>query len=190
MLFAAAALAFATPAGADPIPLGTFLEFGFSTVGTPATGCDPADPAGPFCISSSGTVTGFLPAAPWTFVAPAAGAVLTVTDAFLAGERFQLFDFGSSLGLTSAPAGSADCGDDPVPCLTTAGISHGAFSLAPGSHSLTLTPTLSPEGGGAGYLRVDAVPEPGMWLPVILCMSCLWLSRQRIWRVTDEAAKR
>src|SRR5205807_246059 len=82
-----------------------------------ATGCDPADPAGPFCIPSSGTPTEFLDAPPWTFVAPAAGALLTVTDAFLAGDRFQVFDFGASLGLTSAPVGNADCGDDPIPCL-------------------------------------------------------------------------
>src|SRR5437879_4732610 len=98
-----AALGLAAPAYGGPIPFNTFLEFGFSTAGTPATGCDPADPSGPFCIPSSGTPTQFLDAPSWTFLAPAGGAILTVVDAFLAGDRFQIFDFGVSLGLTSIP---------------------------------------------------------------------------------------
>src|SRR5438045_1800298 len=98
-----ALVAVSIPASAGAITFNTWHEFGFSTAGTPATGCDPADPAGPFCISSSGTVTDFLDAPPWTFTAPAFGAILTVTDAFLAGDRFQVFDFGASIGLTSDP---------------------------------------------------------------------------------------
>src|SRR5882672_8473332 len=109
-------------AAAGVISTGVFYEFGFSTAGTPATGCDPADPAGPFCIPSSGTLTSFLTAPPWTFAAPQ-GAVLIVTDAFVAGDRFQVFDFGISLGLTSVPIGNGDCGDDPVVCLAAAGTS-------------------------------------------------------------------
>ena len=95
---AALAVLFTTPAAAGPIQLGVFQEFAFSTAGTPATGCDPADPAGPFCIPSSGTLTSFLTAQPWTFAAPQ-GAVLIVTDAFAAGDRFQVFDFGISIHL-------------------------------------------------------------------------------------------
>src|SRR5262245_21052115 len=92
------ALAFALtiPACAGAISPGIFYEFGFSTAGTPATGCDPADPAGPFCTPSSGTPTTFVSAPPWTFMAPSDGAILTVTDAFLAGDRFQVFDSGAS----------------------------------------------------------------------------------------------
>jgi YVTN family beta-propeller protein len=161
---AALALTLNTPAIGSPIALGVFGEFGFTTVGTPATGCDPADPAGPFCIPSSGTPTIFLGAPPWTFVAPTGGAILTVTDAFVAGDRFQIFDFGASIGLTSVPSGTANCGSDPVVCLNTPGISSGTFLLAAGNHSLTLTATLSPMNGGAGYLRADAaVPEPVSW---------------------------
>jgi YVTN family beta-propeller protein len=163
IIIAALALAFTTPASAGPIGLGIFQEFAFSTAGTPATGCDPADPAGPFCIPSSGTSTNFLNAPPWTFLAPAQGAILTVVDAFQAGDRFQVFDFGASIGLTSVPTGNANCGDDPVPCLATAGISKGSFNLAAGNHSLSITPTLAPTGGGSGYLRVDPVPEPVTW---------------------------
>src|SRR2546423_8396552 len=173
-----ALVAVSIPASAGAITFNTWHEFGFSTAGTPATGCDPADPAGPFCISSSGTVTDFLDAPPWTFTAPAFGAILTVTDAFLAGDRFQVFDFGASIGLTSAPSGSADCGDDPVPCLSTAGISHGTFTLASGSHSIRITPTLS-GGGGSGYLEVQAVPEPAAWVLLATGLGMFGLYRKR-----------
>jgi len=154
-------VAFAPALLAGPIGFDTWSQFGFSDVGIAATGCDPADPAGPFCIPSSGTPTIFLDAPPWTFTT-AGSAVLTVTDAFTSGDQFEVFDFGVSLGLTSLPgAVEVDCGDDPVACLATAGVSRALFPLAAGGHALTLFPTLSPGGGGAGYLLVvGAVPEP------------------------------
>jgi hypothetical protein len=169
------------PAFAGPILLGEWLQFGFSDPGVPATGCDPDDPAGPFCIPSSGTPTSFLDAPPWTFTAPADGATLSVTDVFASGDRFELFDFGVSLGFTSLPSAvtSVDCGDDPAVCIVTAGISSGLFNLAAGNHSLTLIPLLAPSGGGTGFLRVDAgaaIPEPGTWL---LVSTGLLLSRVR-----------
>jgi hypothetical protein len=179
-------LLFSSPALAGPITIGDWLEFGFSDAGTPATGCDPADPAGPFCVPSSGTPSSFLDAPPWTFTAPVDGATLTVTDAFLSGDRFELFDFGVSLGFTSLPAAAStvDCGDDPAACLATAGISSGLFILAAGNHSLTLIPTLSPTEGGTGYLRVDAgaataVPEPATWLLVTTGLLVSRIRRQR-----------
>jgi hypothetical protein len=169
---------------AAPITSGVFFEFGFSDPGVAATGCDPADPSGPFCIPSSGTLTQFAPAPPWTFLA-ASGATLTVTDAFISGDRFEIFDFGASIGLTSAPAasGGADCGDDPVVCLATPGISNGAFALGAGPHAITIVPTLSPDGGGSGYLRVDgataAVPEPTSVLLLLLSGLALTVGAAR-----------
>src|SRR5882762_3074054 len=101
----ASVLVVAGPALSGPVSLGTWLEFGFTTAGTPATGCFPDDPSANFCIPSFGTPTTFLDAPPWTFDAPGVGAILTVTDAFEAGDQFHVFDFGGSLGLTSAPVG-------------------------------------------------------------------------------------
>jgi hypothetical protein len=176
---AGAVLGLAAPGYAGPIPFDTFLQFAFGDIGTPATGCDPADPAGAFCIPSSGTPTSFLDAPPWTFVAPIAGALLTVVDSFEAGDRFEIFDFGASLGLTSAPVGSADCGDDPVPCLADPNTSSGTFSLLAGAHSLTIVPT---EGGfGSGYLQVlAAVPAPGTLLLLASGLLGLGLSSRAL----------
>jgi YVTN family beta-propeller protein len=176
----AAFLVLATPALCGTISLGTFYQFSFEQAGTPATGCAPDDPAGAFCLGSFGTPTLFLDAPPWTFVAPAIGASLTVTDAFTSGDRFEVFDFGGSLGLTSAPLPLGDCEDDPVVCLADPSISHGSFLLAPGAHSLTITPTAAPNGTGTGYLQVEAVPEPATWL--FLCSGLLlfaWARRRR-----------
>jgi hypothetical protein len=152
------------PASAGPIPFDEWLEFGFTEAGTPATGCDPADPAGPFCIPSSGTPSTFLDAPPWTFTAAGSGATLRITDVFTSGDRFEIFDFGVSLGLTSLPALDVDCGDDPVPCFANAAMSTGLFVLPAGNHSLTIIPVATLDSGGAGYFQVEGaaavVPEP------------------------------
>ena len=159
-LAAALAMLVAAPATAGTISLDTWYEFGFTDVGVPATGCAPDDPAGIFCTPSLGTPTLFLDPPAWTFTT--SGSTLTVVDAFESGEAFEIFDFGVSLGLTSAPGNAVDCGDDPVPCLAVADMSKGFFLLAPGPHALTILPTLSPGGLGAAYLHVSApaVPEP------------------------------
>ena len=152
---------FSAPASAGPISFDEWLQFGFTEAGTPATGCDPADPAGPFCFPSSGTPSTFLDAPPWTFTASGLGATLRITDVFDSGDRFEIFDFGVSLGLTSLPALDASCGDDPVPCFANAAMSTGLFFLASGNHSLTIVPVAALEGGGTGHFLVETVvPEP------------------------------
>lgn len=155
-----AMLACTQAAQAGPIPLDTFLQFSFDGIGA-VTGCADADPNGGFCVASSGTPTTFLDAPAWTFNAPDTGAVLTVLDTFVSGDRFDVFDFGTFIGRTSLPARSAvDCGDDPLNCLQTAGMSTGVFALSAGAHSLTLR-AVQASGLGSGYLHVAAaVPEP------------------------------
>lgn len=151
---------------AGPINPDTWYQFSFTDAGIEARGCDPEDPAGGFCVPSSGTLTTNLDAPPWTFTALAGGNLLTVVDAFVTGDQFEVFDFGVSIGLTSAPA-DGDCGDDPVPCLTDPNASKGGFLLAPGDHSISIVPVLSPGGGGSAYLFVAGeavIPEPGIWI--------------------------
>jgi hypothetical protein len=161
-----AALCTSLAASAGPIPFNTFMQFSFEVAGQAVTGCAPDDPNGAFCVASSGTPTSFLDAPAWTFLAPVSGAVLTVVDAFEAGDRFDVFDFGNLLGSTSATVTRPlpDCGDDPVVCLATVGMDVGIFNLAAGEHSLTLVASRS-TGAGSAYLRVAAdagvLPEPG-----------------------------
>jgi hypothetical protein len=152
----AAAPAAAEATARGPVSIGgPWQEFGFTGVAVPATGCFPADPAGPGCVPSSGGNSVFADAPPWTFVAPAGGTVLTVTDAFLRGDVFRVFDFGAPIGDTSAVAVGGACGDDPVPCLADPLVSSGVFPLAAGPHSITIAPTVSPFGGGAAYFGLD-----------------------------------
>jgi hypothetical protein len=136
---------------AADVPIGgAWQEFQFFGVGVPAIGCTAMT-----CTPSSAGNSVFAPAPPWTFVAGETGVRLTVTDAFLLGDRFEVFDSGVSLGETSAvPVGGA-CGSDPVPCLASA--SNATFALGEGSHSITITPTASPFGGGAAYFLITAL---------------------------------
>ena len=151
----------ASPVYAGPILSDTWYEFSFGAPGTSATGCSPVDPAGDFCVPSSGTPTTFLDAPPWTFTAGAGGAVLTVTDAFDSDDQFEILDFGVPIGFTSFPGAIVNCGDDPVPCLADPDMSHGFFLMVAGNHSITIAPSAG--GFGAGYLIVESaqvVPEP------------------------------
>jgi PEP-CTERM motif len=169
--------AFSAPAYAGPIPVGEWLAFGFTDPGIPATGCDPADPAGPFCGGSPPVTP--LDTPPWTFTSPGGGTNLNVTDAFAAGDRFEIFDFGVSIGFTSAPNVTGDCGGDPGACLLDPDISKGLFLLTAGDHSITLVPTEALEGGGSGFLRIDnaTVPEPATL--ILLGSGLLACSRLR-----------
>ncbi len=145
------------PSIAGPIPLGgTWIEFGFGTSGSFATGCQPADPAGLYCSPSSAGNSVFGDAPPWTFTAPPQGATLTVTDAFMYGGSFEAFDFGVSIGSTpSVPTTGGTCGDNPDVCLTDPLASHAVFPLKAGPHQITIKVLVSPIGSGAAYFRVD-----------------------------------
>jgi hypothetical protein len=155
---AAAGLLFtASSAQASPINVNDPLwyEFGFGAPPGPATAC-----VG--CVPSSGGNSQFAGDPAWTFVLGAGGGALTVTDAFLTVDRFEIFDNLVSLGLTSVPVVTGDCGSNPVPCLADPLASHGIFALGGGAHSITINHLIGQS--GAAYFRVDsavaAVPEP------------------------------
>ena len=146
----------AAVAPAGPITAGgPWNEFSFAGPGSNAKGCAPADPGGAGCAPSSAGNSQFVGAPPWTFTAPSDGATLTVTDAFLGGDTFQVFDNGNPIGRTLAVPTAGNCGSDPVPCLADTSLSHGVFNLGPGAHSITIKMLASPFNSGAAYFRID-----------------------------------
>jgi hypothetical protein len=64
------------------------------------------------------------------------------------------------------------CGINPGACLANPNFSHAAFSLLPGSHSITVD--VSPaQILGEGFFRVDAaVPEPSTLLLLSFGLAC------------------
>jgi hypothetical protein len=161
----AASLAVAGPQAAVPIG-GLWQEFWFGGVGVPAEAC-----AGR-CIPSSGGNSQDAGVPPWTFTAPSVGVFLTATDAFLAGDVFEVFDFGVSLGTTSASSTGHSCDSDPAVCVLDPLMSSRVFSLAAGDHSITIKPAASPYGSGAAYFRIDPRPDDdgdGVWNGDDLC---------------------
>ena len=142
------------PAAAAPITLGQWYTFSFGNTGT---------------LAQSGI--GSTPAAPWEFTA-ASDVRVRITDGQAPGDAFSLLDGGTLVGSTplmpvvnggcSGSGGPQGCFDHPI-------MSHAAFDLAAGAHSLTIRVDRSAFGGGLGYFRVDAlaaqapvstVPEP------------------------------
>ncbi|MFA4903357.1 MAG: VPLPA-CTERM sorting domain-containing protein [Desulfobaccales bacterium] len=162
-------MGFVAAAQADPITVNDPLwyEFSFTAVGVQAQGAFPDDPLGDFVIPSISGNSQNAPAPAWTF-SSLAPTFLTVVDAFLEGDAFNVFDFGLFIGGTTAVANTGnDSGtDDPVVALLDPDLSRGFFFLAAGNHSLTIEP-YQIAGPGAAYFMVSAIPVPAT-LPLVL----------------------
>ena len=108
---------------------------------------------------------------------------LKVTDAFIDGDRFEVYDGGLLIGTTSVPANDgAQISGDPDGAFADARWSSGEFLMAPGAHSITLKTIQIANGfpGGTGYLRVDTIPAPGAILLGTLGTGLVgWLRRRR-----------
>lgn len=166
-----AALVAQTPlsAGATPIDLDTWYSFKFSGPGSSLeAGTDllPFRPTNPTGLAA--------PDGPWTFTL-AAGGTLTVIDLFDSTDQFEVFDDGTSLGLTSTPTTGSLCGRDVTCVLEDDNFSRGTFALAAGAHSITGTQWAGNDGGGTGAFMVSAavVPLPASML---LLLSALGLA--------------
>ena len=176
-LGAAALLAGHGAAQAAAITVGTWYEFGFGGVGSALVSGDGFTP-----LTSPNTTSAPDPA--WTFSIGATGGQLFVTDAFQSGDQFEMFNFGASLGLTSAPTLGSNCGSVLNCALIDSNFSNRFYQLAAGSYSITGAAVLSPFGGGAGAFRVVnnpvKVPEPAsLALLGIGLLAAVGLKRRR-----------
>jgi hypothetical protein len=115
---------------------------------------------------------------PFTF--NALGPVrLDVTDDFSKGDRFEVYDFGVSIGLTSLVPTVAGSEVGPEPAFNDPTYSSGSFILGAGPHSITLLVVQNPFDGGRGYLRaMPVVPEPHAVALGTLALSALLLKRR------------
>jgi hypothetical protein len=161
---------------AGPITTDQWYTFGFDGVGSALFAC-PAT-----CENGVHPPSIALPSdPPWTITLPTAGQLI-VTDAFVPGDQFSLFDNGVLLGDTSTPVidQTASCFNDISACLGFSDISKGVFALAAGNHAFSGTAIQSPIGGGVAYLEVRLVPEPATAALLALPLIALGaLVRQR-----------
>lgn len=189
-LVGALLLAVAATAQAGPVgqfingPWINFLSVSAGDVGT-VQGCG-ADPTVPGDMGACSGVGNVVPAddPPWTFVAPAGGLTLTVVDGGVVGERYEVLDFGISLGfITSEPGNTDETCFDPDVCVTIPEFSFGEFLLAAGPHAIDFIVAPAPNAADDGFFRLDTVvdvPEPAP-LSLILATGivALGLSRRK-----------
>ena len=116
----------------------------------------------------------YAPNPAWTFTSTT-GVRLTVTDAFIVGDEFTVFDNSVALGSTTIVANTgADTGiSDPVAALADADLSHGFFSLPPGDHSITIEVAQNAlnNTGGAAFFRTDVCPSAVPVPPAVLLLG-------------------
>jgi hypothetical protein len=164
-----------SPGFAGSISANIWYEFGFDPNHAPSVaGCQPTDPIGVPCRPGIGTVN--LDNPPWTFASPTA-VDFTITDGFLAGDAFDVLDFGVLIGSTSSvPFSGHSCGFEPRICLVDPAMSHASFLLPAGSHSISIF-VHPAQILGEGFFEVTVVPEPSSFLLVIASLA--WMRERK-----------
>ncbi|MEO8299596.1 MAG: PEP-CTERM sorting domain-containing protein [Burkholderiales bacterium] len=90
----------------------------------------------------------------------AVSVTFRVTDAFNAGDTFQVVIDGTPFFTSGVPTIVASI-TDPDAAFADSTYSRGSWTLAAGAHSVDVFADASPYGGGGAYLSaVSAVPEP------------------------------
>jgi hypothetical protein len=163
------------PVFADVINVdGTYHEFSFGLAGTEVTTCMS-------CVPTINPVAERGSAPPWTFNG---SATLFVLDLFNHGDRFEAFDGGVTLGITSAIIndGVNACDGDIACAIGDNGYSRASFNLGAGSHSLTFMVNqnaLNTSGGAAVFSVSSPVPEPATYVLIGLGLALVGLARAR-----------
>ncbi len=164
----------ASAASSAPINLDTTYSFAFGGQGTDifgTAGTAFTDCLNPACVPSPAGVS-------FEFTLAGTGT-LTVLDLFESTDRFEIFNFGASLGTTSAPTDGGTCGADFTCGLADPSYSRGIFALGPGSYSISGQQTEGIAGAGAFIVETGAIPLPTT-LPLLLAgLGGLALARRR-----------
>jgi hypothetical protein len=116
---------------------------------------------------------------PWTFASPTA-VDFTITDGFLAGDSFDVLDFGALVGSTpSVPLSGHSCGLDPRICVVDPEMSHDSFLLPAGSHSITVSVNAA-QILGEGFFQFEPVPEPSTALLLTSVLFAIWCASLKV----------
>jgi hypothetical protein len=109
--------------------------------------------------------------------------LLSVVDAGFAGDRFEIFNNGQTLGLTSTTSNMTDFSNDFNGNFSNPNFSSGVFEFIEGEHDITgaLFSSLQPFNAtnGALKLEVTAVPLPGAYGLFLCSISLLAFIRRR-----------
>jgi hypothetical protein len=87
---------------------------------------------------------------------------LTVTDCYCPGDRFQVFDNGKPIMVTTecplvTPSCDVSYEDNAWSCLNNPDFCKGVVLLDAGHHNLTIATINSEVGGGAAFIRMDSI---------------------------------
>src|SRR3954471_7714843 len=97
-------------AAASPLAVyGIWNNYSFTQAGALARGCYPLDPLGLIC-DPPGATSVLLAEPPWTFTATRP-VILSVTDGYLSGDAFDVYDFGVLIGSTPFVTPGNFCGN-------------------------------------------------------------------------------
>jgi hypothetical protein len=114
---------------------------------------------------------------------------LSVVDAGLAGDQFQVFNNGQSIGLTSSTTNMSDYSNNFSDNLANVNFSSGVFLLTEGTYNITgaLFSSLQPFNATNGALKLDItpVPLPGAYGLFLGGISFLAFMRRRNTRNTQ-----
>jgi hypothetical protein len=157
---AAALAALSINAHAVGLPTdGSWIEFDFGTVGSSIYDLSTLDTSFDFSLGQD--------------------SVVRVVDLGLAGDRFEIFANGVSLGATSAVLASDAESYDPAAAWADPSFSRGSWLLGAGSYSITGTVAVSPYDGGYGAMSVTAVPEPESYAMMLAGLALVGFAARR-----------
>jgi hypothetical protein len=106
--------------------------------------------------------------------------LLKITDAYLSGDQFAVFNFATLLGNTSIPTSIGVSNADYDYTFSNPTWSSASYLLAAGTYSISGTAIASPFGsGGAAIQLAAAVPEPETYAMTLAGLGLLGFAARR-----------